>query len=219
MDEADARDTGRLALAIGVVAVGSAACLTTYFVVGGPFGAFNDIGNAAIGVLSAVLAWRLRRHLAGRAQDRAVATAIGGSAIAVAGSALVVSGTTGWFFAGLVSTVGFAGIGTWLVAMNRGADPTVAWPRRLRSLGIIAGALMVVGIVALPGVLLGLDDPDGAPAWAWLGFVGWLGIYVAYPAWAVWLGIVETRAARRGLGSGGPRGSIERREASSWTGG
>ncbi len=170
-------------------------------------------------MLSAALAWRLRRQLSGRARDLAVATAIVGAAIAVAGSALVVSGTTGWFLAGLVSTVGFAGIGMWLVAINRGADPTVAWPPRLRSLGIIAGALMVVGIVALPGVLLGLDDPDGAPAWAWLGFTGWLGIYVAYPAWAVWLGVVETGRVRRGLGSGELPGSVESKEASSWTGG
>jgi hypothetical protein len=219
MDEADARDTGRLALAIGVVAVGSAVCLTTYFVVGGPFGTFNDIGNAGTGVLSAALAWRLRRHLTGRARDLAVAAAIVGAAIAVVGSALVVSGTTGWFLAGLVSTVGFAGVGAWLVVLNQGTDATVAWPRRLRWLGIIAGALMVVGIVALPGVLLGLDDSDGAPAWAWLAFIGWLGIYVAYPAWSIWLGIVETGRARRTLGSGELRGSIESKEASSWTGG
>ncbi len=46
MDEGDARDTRRLALAIGVTALGSATCLATYFIVGGPFGTFNDIGNA-----------------------------------------------------------------------------------------------------------------------------------------------------------------------------
>ncbi|MEO8230081.1 MAG: hypothetical protein ABI628_10015, partial [Chloroflexota bacterium] len=66
MDDTRSRNTGRLALAIGVAAAGSAACLATYFVVGGPFGTINDIGNAATGILSACLAWRLRGQLSGR---------------------------------------------------------------------------------------------------------------------------------------------------------
>jgi hypothetical protein len=31
----------------------------------------------------------------------------------------------------------------------------------------------------------------------WIGFVGWLGTYVAYPAWAIWLGIADSRAGSR----------------------
>ena len=45
--------------------------------------------------------------------------AVAGAALTVVGSALVVSGTTGFFLAGLVSSLGFAGIGAWLVAANR----------------------------------------------------------------------------------------------------
>ena len=86
----------------------------------GPFGTINDIANAATGVLSAGLAWRLRRQISGRSGKPAVAAAIAGAGLAVAGSTLVVSGTTGFFFAGLVSSVGFAGIGAWLVALNMG---------------------------------------------------------------------------------------------------
>ncbi len=71
-------------------------------------------------------------------------------------------------------------------------------PRRLRAIGIAAGALMMVGIVALPAIPLRLDDASTAPAWAWIASVGWLGTYVAYPAWAIWLGITETRVAARG---------------------
>ena len=118
MDDRSARDTGRLAVAAGAVAAGSAACLLTYFVIRGPFGTINDIGNATTGVLSAALAWRLRRQVGGRAGDAAVGAATVGAAITVLGSALVVSGTTGFFLAGLVSSVGFAGIGAWLVAAN-----------------------------------------------------------------------------------------------------
>ena len=60
MDDARDRDTGRLALAVGAVAAGSAACLATFFAVGQPFGTINDIGNATAAVLSGGLAWRLR---------------------------------------------------------------------------------------------------------------------------------------------------------------
>jgi hypothetical protein len=196
MDDADAGDRGRLAMALGLVGAGSAVCMGTYFAIGGPFGTINDIGNATAGVLSAALAWRLRRRVPGRTGDVAVGAAMVGAAMAVAGSALIVSGTTGWFLGGLVSSVGFAGIGAWLVVLNRRLDEPTAWPRRLRSLGILAGALMTVGITALPGVLLRLDDAATAPGWIWIGFLGWTGIFVAYPAWALWSGLVERRLLR-----------------------
>jgi len=198
MNEARHQDTGRLALALGVVAIGSAACLVTYSVVQGPFGTINDIGNAATGVLSAGLAWRIRRQLSGRPANVSVGAALVGAAIAVAGSALVVSGTTGWFLAGLVSSVGFAGIGGWLVVLNTSAYGAAVTPRRLRLLGIAAGALMTVGVVALPGIVLRLDDMATAPAWVWIAFVGWFGTFVVYPAWAIWLAS-ETRQDRQAI--------------------
>ncbi len=194
MDRDDARDIGRLAAAIGVVGVCSAASLATYFAVRGPFGTVNDIGNAAVGVLSATLARRLRNHATGRGRAAAVATAVAGAALTVVGSALVVSGTTGFLLAGLVSSVGFAGIGAWLVQVNR-SEAARAWPRRLRSLGVVAGGLMAVGVVLVPGILLRLDDMAAAPGWVWVGFTGWLGTYVVYPAWALWLAAVHRRSA------------------------
>jgi len=207
MNEARPQDTGRLALAIGITAAGSAVCLATYFAVQGPFGTINDIGNAATGVLSAGLAWRLRRQIPGRAGNLAVGVTIAGAGLAVAGSTLVVSGTTGYFFAGLVSSVGFAGIGAWLVALNESEMMAVIPPRRLRSLGIAAGALMALGIAAVPGILLGLDDMTAAPAWVWIGLLGWLGIFVAYPAWAFWLAAVERSPDRRVLAVPGRTGA------------
>lgn len=197
MDDARERDTGRLATAVGVVAAGSAVCLATYFVVRGPFGTISDIGNAATGVLSAALAWRLRRYATTRVGEAAVGAALVGAAITVLGSALVVSGTTGFFLAGLVSSVGFAGIGAWLVVVNRADATTIAWPRRLRALGVLAGVLMAVGIAAAPGIVLRLDDMETAPGWIWIGFLGWLGIFVVYPAWAIWLGNAKSPQDRR----------------------
>jgi hypothetical protein len=195
MDDAGAANTGRLAVAVGAVAVGSLACLATYFAVGGPFGTMNDIGNAATGVLSACLALRLRRHIPGLAGDLAAGAALAGAALSVVGSALVISGTTGFVLAGLVSSVGFAGVGAWLVVANRRIGELAGWPRRLRALGIAAGSLMALGVVTAPGILLGIDDMATAPTWVYIGFLGWLGTYVAYPAWAIWLGVRETRLA------------------------
>lgn len=190
MHEARVRDTGPIAIAVGAVAAGSAVCLATYFAIGGPFGTINDIGNAATGVLSGLLVWRLRRQLSSRSEDAVVAAALIGAALTVVGAALVVSGTTGFLLAGLVSSVGFAGIGAWLLAINRSADEADAWPQRLRTVGVVAGALMAMGFVTAPGIPLRLDDMATAPAWVWIGFVSWLGTYVAYPAWAIWYGFV-----------------------------
>jgi len=206
MNEARHQDTGRLALAIGVAAAGSAVCLATYFAVQGPFGTINDIGNAATGVLSAGLAWRLRGQLA-RAGRLTVGAAIGGAALTVVGSTLVVSQTTGFFLAGLVSSLGFAGIGTWLVALNRSDAAVAAWPRRPRLLGVAAGSLMALGFVSAPGIVLGLDDMATAPGWVWVGSMGWLGTFVVYPAWAIWLAAFETRAGERSIAVAGGTGA------------
>jgi hypothetical protein len=54
---------------------------------------------------------------------------------------------------------------------------------------------MALGIVAVPGIPLGLDDAGTAPAWVWISAIGWLGIYVVYPAWAIALSRFETRRA------------------------
>lgn len=196
MDDTRARDTGRLALAVGVVAAGSALSLATYFAVQGPFGTLSDLGNATTGILSACLAWRLRREVGGRTGDLAVGAAVAGAAISTAGSALVVSGTTGFFLAGLVSSVGFAAIGAWLIVLNRSAI-AATWPSRLPVLGVVAGALMAVGVVMLPGIVLRLDDIETAPGWVWIGQLGWLGTFVVYPIWAIWLGVTEMRRAGR----------------------
>lgn len=219
MNDAYAQDTGRVAVAVGIVAACSAICLATYFAVRGPFGTINDIGNATTGVLSAVLAWRLRRYMPGRAGDLAVAAATVGAGVTVVGSGLVISGTTGFLLAGLVSSVGFVGIGMWLMWTNRRTSQVLGWPRGLRSLGVLGGALMALGIAAVPGILLRIDDMETAPWWVWLGFVGWLGIYVLYPAWAIRVGLFEARRGRRPLPSGDKRAADEGMEARPWTGG
>lgn len=176
----------RLAYAVAVVAVASIASLAVFFAVGGPFGTFNDVGNGLIGILSAALAMALWRRAGSRpSAAAAVGAAIVGAGIAVVGSGLVVSGTTGFFLAGLVSSVGFALIGLWLIVVNRTVATDDRWSRRLTALGTVAGVLMAFGFAAAPGIAQGIDDAATAPGWAWIASVGWIGVYVLYPAWAV----------------------------------
>ena len=67
---------------------------------------------------------------------------------------------------------------------------------------------MALGVVVVPGILLRFDDMSTAPGWIWIGELGWLGIYIAYPAWAIWFGIVETRQVRGALPAGAGSGLV-----------
>jgi hypothetical protein len=178
------QEAARVALAVGVVAVASVASLVLFFAVGGPFGAANDLGNALIGVLSGLLAFRLAVMRGTRTP--AVAAAVIGAAVTIIGSWLVMTDTTGFFLASLVSSLGFALIGAWLVAFIWSA-PSGALPSGLRTLGWVAGVAMLLGLVGVPGIVLGIDDMEAAPPWLWAFGISWLGTYVLYPAWSLWL--------------------------------
>jgi hypothetical protein len=178
---------GDVAVAAGVVTAASAASLTVYFVLDGPFGTLNDYGNGLAGALSALLAWTLRPRAA-----TASGAAILGAALTITGSALVISEATGYFLAGLVSSVGFALIGLWLIALNRALRSDARVPRRLTTLGVVTGAVMTLGLASAPGIALTLDDINTAPAWIWIGSLNWLGTYALFPIWSIRLGRAET---------------------------
>jgi hypothetical protein len=171
--------TRNLALAVGLVAVVAVVSLIVFYVVQGPFGTINDVGNAGIGVLSAALAFGSAR--AARTGPLALGAAAAGAAFTVVGSYLVISDTTGFFLAGLVSSVGFALIGCWLVAISR----TGAWAGRLGSLGLVAGGAMIAGFAGAPGALMGIDDMSAVPPWLWIFAISWIGTYILYPIWAL----------------------------------
>jgi hypothetical protein len=183
--------TARLATASGGAAIASAVLGILFFAVGEPFGHLNDFANAVLAILSGLLAWQLRSSFSAAAgvSGLAIGLALLGAAVAVLGSVLTI-GITGWFFAALVSSAGFALIGAWLVAQNRTSPPGPQLPPRLRTLGVVAGVVMTTGILVVPAIAMRLDDANTAPGWIWAGFVGWLGMFVLFPAWAIWLGRV-----------------------------
>jgi hypothetical protein len=190
-----------IARTLGVVGLLSWLSLIVFFIVGDPFGTLNDIGNGALGVLSAALAVTLRPAVTAPnpgVKVLASSTAVLGAAITVVGSVLILWDITGFYLAGLVSGMGFAFIGLWLVAFNRwiADDVRQRCPRRLPMVGILAGAIMAIGFINIPGVVWGLDDMEKAPVWILAGGINWLGTYVLFPIWSIWFSraLARTRA-------------------------
>ncbi|TCO50044.1 hypothetical protein EV646_102115 [Kribbella antiqua] len=178
------RSLGGLAIVHGIVGLVTCLSLIVFYIVEGPFGAINDVGNAVLGVLSAGLAWMSWRSGA-RCPAAFVGIAAVGAAITVVGSYLVLSDATGFFLAGLVSSVGFALIGVWLIAVNHWSAADSPGPRRLRTAGLVAGAVMALGFINAPGIAMGLDGMDTAPAWTFLGGFSWAGTYLLFPIWSL----------------------------------
>ncbi|MCC6190800.1 MAG: hypothetical protein IT318_17380 [Anaerolineales bacterium] len=77
------------------------------------------------------MAWRLypwHRAQAPGSSQPALGAAWSDGLIAVAGSVLVASHRTGWYLAGLVTTLGYTLLGLWLLALIRPAQRS--WPGR-----------------------------------------------------------------------------------------
>ncbi|HEU5058333.1 MAG TPA: hypothetical protein VFU21_17495 [Kofleriaceae bacterium] len=170
----------RVALATGAVGLASGVSLALLYTVGEPFGTVNDLGNAAFGIGGAVLLARIPPRSTAR-----TTIAAAGAAVSVAGTVAVVSRTTGWFFAGLLSSVGLACLGVALVGAAR-SESARHWPSALRRAGVASGALMATGFASLPAIALGLDDAASAPGFAWVGSTSWAG-GLAFIGWCFWL--------------------------------
>jgi hypothetical protein len=163
-----------VAIAHSIMGFTTCACLIIFYAVGEPFGTLNDIGNAALGVLSLALAWLLQ------SPRLLVGVAAVGTVLTVVGTVLVMTGATGFYLAGLWSGAGFGLIGVWLVGVW-----LVGISRRMRPTGMIAGVVMLLGLVGIPGIFLGIDDMDSAPVWTFVAGVSWAGTYLLFPAWSL----------------------------------
>lgn len=174
-----------LALAVAIVTILGLVLLILMFVLGsGPLGTLNDVSIIISAWLSVALAWSLHSQHAARNPELAILAlilAVIGAVIATYGSVLVISGRTGFLLAGLYMMVGNALIGIWLLSLNRGAT----WPQGLVVLGLISGAVMVLGLAAIPGIVARTDSFADSSWLTWVGQMGFFGWAILYPIWCL----------------------------------
>jgi hypothetical protein len=155
------------------------------------FGKVNDVFNAIIGISSAVLAWMLYTQQHARSplmSQIALVLAVVGAIFTIVGSVLIIYGYTDFVLAGWYTGVGNALIGLWLVAFSYSMRSGDALPHNLLMFGLVTGALMAVGLIGIPGIFAGIDSMGSMPWYLYMAFFGYLGTYVLYPIWTIWLG-------------------------------
>jgi hypothetical protein len=182
---------GWVALGTGIAVILAALSLALMFTVSISFGAVNDVLNGMFGIFSAVLAWLLyaeHRVTSPLLSQIALALAFVGAIFSIVGSVLILYGFTDFLLAGLYSALGNALIGAWLVAFCSSMQRSHTLPQRLISFGFVVGAFMALGLIGIPGILARIDSMDSMPGYLYMALFGWLGTYILYPIWAIWLG-------------------------------
>jgi hypothetical protein len=172
------------AFVVGVLLVLAVVSLALFYAVGGPFGTLNDGLNLAAGLASVVLVATTIQRGAPPLDLLAGALGILGGTVVSYGAYLVLTDSTGWFLAGVVSGVGGGLIGIWLLVRNRPGSARSRTPTGASHLGRLAGAVMMVGLLGIPGWVSGVDDWAAAPWYVSAAMLSWLGTYVLYPAWS-----------------------------------
>jgi hypothetical protein len=182
---------GWVAVGTGIVVILAVIFLILMFTVSLSFGAFNDVLNGIAGIFSAVLAWIFyaeHRAEAPWMSQIALALAILGAIFSIIGSVLILYRFTDFFLAGLYSGLGNALIGVWLVIFCYSIQQSDALPHRLIVFGYFVGAFMALGLIGIPGILAGIDRMESMPGYLYIASLGWLGTYLLYPIWIIWLG-------------------------------
>jgi hypothetical protein len=182
---------GWVAIITGVSAILAVIFLTLMATVNASFGKVNDVFNAIIGISSAVLAWLLyaEHHAKSPLMSQiALTLAVVGAIFTIVGSILIIYGFTDFVLAGWYTGVGYALIGLWLVAFCYSMQPGDALPHNLIVFGIVVGAFMAVGLIGIPGIFTGIDSMESMPWYLYIAFFGYLGTYILYPIWTIWLG-------------------------------
>jgi hypothetical protein len=182
---------GWVAIGTGLSAILALIFLTLMYTVNRSFGKVNDIFNIIIGISSLVLACMLSAEVHAKLPlmgQIALALAVIGAIFCIVGSVLVIKGFTDFVLAGWYSGLGNALIGLWLAAFCYALLRSDALPRNLVIFGIVAGAFMALGLLGIPGIFAGIDSLESLPWYLYVAFFGWLGTYLLYPIWTIWLG-------------------------------
>ena len=183
---------GWTAISTGIAGLLGLVFIVLFFTAGQPFGTLNDIFIGLTAILSAGLA--LLHYPGHHAQSPllslvALALALVGALVVVIGSVLAITGVKGWFLSGLYMAAGNGLIGLWLLGLNYSALQSSPWPHGLVIFGLISGAILLLGLVTIPGIFRGLDIKEyvitPVNAIWWTSALGWLALF---PIWCVWVG-------------------------------
>jgi hypothetical protein len=183
--------TGWIAIATGVSAIVAVIFLILMYTVNQSFGKVNDVFNSVIGISSAILAWMLyaEHHAKSPLMSQiALALAVVGAIFTIIGSILSILGFTDFVLAGWYSGIGNALIGLWLMVFCFSLSQSDALAHNLVFFGIVVGAFMAIGLLGIPGIFAGIDSMESMPWFLYVAFFGWLGTYILYPIWTIWLG-------------------------------
>ena len=197
MSDLTSKKMGWLALTVGVLGGLAVISLVLFFI--GLFqnidslsfmGALNDTLNAITGILCAVLALglhpSLRRLLKPSLSLAILICAWTGAICITIGSWLIQSGKADVELSSYYFFFGNGLIGSWLWVLNRATRRESIWPRNLTILGSIASLFMLLGMLALVGILLGLDGNEYSPLIMVSG-ISFVGTGILYPTWSLWL--------------------------------
>jgi hypothetical protein len=191
------KTTGWLAILTGIFGFLTLMTLILFFV--GLFqdiaslsvmGALNDTLNALTGILGAALAsvlYPVLRRFAPRLSPFLLIGVWTGALAIAFGSWLIQTGRSDVELSSYYYFFGNGLIGLWLWVLNRAARVQTSWPRNLTQFGSIASLFMMLGLLALYGILLGLDGSDYSPLLMVTG-LSFLGIGILYPVWCLRLG-------------------------------
>lgn len=182
---------GWTGIAIGVSVILAVIFLILMYTVNGRFGTVNDVLNSIIGILSVALAWMLYAELHARSPLMSQITlglTVIGAVFTIIGSSLIIFGYTDFVLAGWYTGVGNALIGLWLATFCYFMLSGSTLPHNLIVFGIIVGACMTFGLLGIPGILARVDTMQSLPWYLGASYLGFLGTYVLYPIWAIWLG-------------------------------
>lgn len=183
--------TGWIAMATGVSAILAVVFLILMYTVKRSFGRVNDYFNSIIGISSVILAWLLYSEFHAKSplmSQIALVLMLVGAIFTIIGSILAVFNYTDFVLAGWYSGIGYALIGLWLAVFCYSALRGETLPHNLIIFGIIAGAFMAIGLFGIPGIIARIDDMKSLPWYLKVAFLGWLGTYIMYPIWTIWLG-------------------------------
>ena len=181
---------GWVAIATGIAVILAVIFLTLMYTVDMSFGKVNDVFNSIIGISSVVLAWMLyaEHHSNSPLMSQiALVLAVVGAIFTMIGSVLIIYGFTDFVLAGWYTGIGNALIGLWLAAFCYAMLSGDTLPHNLVIFGIVVGVFMAIGLIGIRGIIAGIDSMD-MPWYLYIAFFGYLGTYILYPIWTIWLG-------------------------------